>query len=131
MGKVLTRLLSAARVVGANDALISWYSRLAVLLASMELTLMLKWYLAKELSVWLFRSPNRALSRASTSLSQRCWSTALAGQWCWSTALAQTDEKSTRVVGSLGQVSSLTASLHVVAALSMSMRGSRHLDRSR
>ena len=82
---------------------------------------MLEWDLAKELSVWLFRSPRRPLSRASTSLSQRCLSTALAGQWCWSTALAQTDEMSTRVVGSLGQVSSLTESLHVVAALSLSM----------
>ena len=76
---------------------------------------MLEWDLAKGLYFWLFRSHRRPLSRASTSLSQRCWSTALVGQWFWSTALAQTDEMPTRVVASLGQVASLTAYLHVVA----------------
>ena len=73
---------------------------------------MLEWYLGKELSVF-------SDYRASMSLSQRCLSMSLAGQWCWSTALAQTDEMSTLIVGSLGQVASLISSLHVVAALSL------------
>ena len=51
---MLTPRLLAARVVGANDALISWCSRLPAFLASLELVLMLEWDLAKELSVWLF-----------------------------------------------------------------------------